>query len=73
MLAWCCVCTMRKQGQTLITQVQNRADKNEPRKITTLPSHKNVQQKYVEEKFVVTLVPRVKGILERVACTFSGC
>ena len=29
--------------KTLITQVQNRADKNEPRKITTLPSHKNVQ------------------------------
>ena len=27
----------------------------------------------VEEKFVVTLVPKVKGILERVACTFSGC
>ena len=28
----------------------------------------------VEEKFVVTLVPKVKGILERVAyCTFLGC
>ena len=28
----------------------------------------------VEEKFVVTLVRKVKGILERVAyCTFLGC